>query len=65
MAGRYLVTGVQLGMIRGLLPTPPETKAHKEIINLINEVVRKQFIGDSEHSVEEDAETIINLDWEI
>ncbi len=62
MGGRYLITGVQIGMIRGLLPHPPKTDAEKEIINLVNEVTEKQFVGDSNSPVERDADDL-NSKW--
>lgn len=64
MAGRYLISGVQLGMIRGLMRTPLKTLEEKEIINVINEVTEHQFIGDSSLSVKEAAKVIVKLDWE-
>jgi hypothetical protein len=70
MAGRYLITGVQLGIIKGLVTTlqqnqsSPE-KAHNALIGLQHSVeeVMMQFIGNSNKPVLEDVERLkqINL----
>lgn len=61
MGGRYLVTGVQLGMLKGPMLRPSQ---FGKVVELVDEIIEKQFVGDSEKPVEEDAEVIINLDWE-
>ena len=47
MAGRYLVTGVQLGMLLAL-----EEKKERE--KILNKIMTDQFVGTSEKSIEED-----------
>lgn len=56
MGGRYLVTGVQLGMIKGLTCNP--TTSGRAIIEVVDEIIEKQFVADSDQSVEEDVERI-------
>jgi hypothetical protein len=46
MGERYLVTGVQLGMLVAL----PKDKRQK----LIDEIIEKQFVGNSDESIEHD-----------
>lgn len=53
MAGRYLITGVQLGMIKGLL-----NHDHVEIENLIDEILNGQYVGHSQRSIETDCEFV-------
>lgn len=53
MAGRYLVTGVQLGMIKGLLHHD-----HVEIENLIEEILNGQYVGHSQRGIESDCDFI-------
>ena len=47
MAGRYLVTGVQLGMLLAL-----EDKKERE--NILNKILEDQFIGNSDKSINDD-----------
>ena len=47
MAGRYVITGAQIGIIRGAL----ESNDRKLIDNMINEVYKNQFISDSDKFV--------------
>jgi uncharacterized membrane protein len=54
MAGRYIITGVQLGMLLAI----NDKKSKDEIINSI---IEKQFIYNSEISVEEDCKIISSL----
>jgi hypothetical protein len=49
MAGRYLVTGVQLGMLKVI---PLEEKNE-----LINSIIDNQFIGNSKEPIDEDVKT--------
>lgn len=53
MAGRYLITGVQLGMLIAL-PTMEERQ------QLIDKIERKQYIGCSDKSVEVDAKELMS-----
>lgn len=70
MAGRYLVTGVQLGILKGLVinaqqsQSSPE-KVHNALLGLQHQVeeIMMQFIGNSNKVVQEDVEKLkqINL----
>ena len=49
MAERYLVTGVQLGMIKALSSKDPDS-----VTKLVDEIVKSQFLGSSNNSIQED-----------
>ena len=51
MSGRYLVTGVQLGMLQALA-----TEQERE--DLVAKICDMQFIGNSSTSIEKDVELI-------
>ncbi len=51
MAGRYLVTGTQLGILKACLL---ECKESKIGVDLIEDIVDKQFLCNSERTVIED-----------
>jgi hypothetical protein len=51
MSERYLITGVQLGMLKLL-------KTEKERNKLIDEVLDKQFLGNSKKDIAEDTKSI-------
>lgn len=53
MASRYVVTGVQLGILR--TSSLPEENRHK----IIDRILSDQYIGHSNDSVKNDAENII------
>jgi hypothetical protein len=44
MGGRYFITGVQIGMIRALAKLENDT----EISELLDEVEKKQYLGEKE-----------------
>lgn len=50
MAGRYLITGVQLGLLKSL----NLMKDTKEVDEQLNGILDKQFLGTSKNSIEED-----------
>jgi len=54
MAGRYLVTGVQLGMLVGI-DKQDERKA------LVDKITDKQFVGNSSEHIENDVDKIIEV----
>ena len=54
MAGRYLVTGVQLGMLLAI----DDKKARED---MLNKILKDQFIGTSEKSIEDDCNTLANF----
>jgi len=49
MAGRYLVSGVQLGMIKALAKQEPD-----KIEDDIDEIVEKQYVGNSLNDISDD-----------
>lgn len=52
MSERYLITGVQLGMLKAYA----DTKDFKELKQLIDRIVAEQFIGQSVKSIQYDTE---------
>ena len=50
MAGRYLITGVQLGMIKSFINVGEIGEANK----ILTKIEEEQFIGDSENLIEKD-----------
>lgn len=54
MSERYLVTGVQLGMMQAL-------QTEKEREKLVDEIVDKQFISSSGQPIEADVTNIIKM----
>jgi hypothetical protein len=57
MGNRYLVSGVQLGMITAL----SQMEAKEELEILISEIVEDQHIDESESDLKEDVLKIQNL----
>lgn len=66
MAGRYLISGVQLGMLKGyiglildknILSKPSEVQ--KECLKIIDMILEKQYVGDSENEIEMDVKMSI------
>ena len=49
MAGRYLVTGVQLGLIKSLAEHDPY-----QVKKVIEEIHDKQYVGDTNNEISED-----------
>jgi hypothetical protein len=57
MAGRFLVTGCQIGMLAAL-------PKRKDRLKLVDEIVEKQFVTTSDQPVEEDANWLFDvLHW--
>lgn len=52
MSERYLVTGAQLALLQ-------ETKSKIERKQMVDEIVDKQFVGNSELTVEKDAKNTV------
>lgn len=50
MAGRYLISGVQLGLLKSLALI----KDTEEVTHQLDDILTNQFIGNSENSLEED-----------
>ncbi len=55
MGGRFIVSGVQMGILRANLSLVAEPKVRKIFYDLIEEIFDKQFAGSSERVVEDDA----------
>lgn len=56
MGGRYLISGVQLGILLGMLR---DYRNKREIKKLINKVIDEQFIFNSKGTLENDLKGII------
>ena len=54
MSERYLVTGVQLGILKAI-----EDKA--DIHNLIDNIIDNQFVGNSTKDIKDDVRTISKI----
>lgn len=50
---RYLINGVQLGMLIAINDSEKRKK-------VVDEIIDKQFVGNSNNSVEQDCEKVIN-----
>lgn len=59
MGGRYLITGVQLGMIKGMLLSG-DTQTTLELLDVIE---MDQFVGNSGKNVVEDTTSLQALDF--
>ena len=57
MAGRYLITGAQIGMLIALLNIGAEDQARATI----REITEGQFLGNSERHVMQDVDEMSNL----
>ena len=51
MGGRYIISGAQLGSIKETAQTNPE-----ELLNVINHVIGKQFVANSDNKILDDVE---------
>jgi len=61
VGSRFLVTGVQLGMIKGFtIVNQPQ-----EINQLIEEIIDKQYVGHSNEQIEKDVEVINQVPYVI
>jgi hypothetical protein len=58
MAGRYLVTGAQLGLIKGLIKHEPN-----EVEKVIDEIIKSQYTGHSNKNVIDDCERLSTTDF--
>ena len=52
MSERYLISGCQLGLLQ-------KTEEHITRQQLVNEIIKNQFVGNSELSVKEDAKNVV------
>lgn len=51
MAGRYLISGTQIGVLRGLLDA---SDCKEQIKKQLDEIYKSQFIGNSENPLKVD-----------
>jgi len=54
MGSRYLITGVQLGMIGGLISCQKDDTSKEAIRKLLNEIMDNQWVGSSENNIQND-----------
>ena len=57
MAGRYLITGAQIGMLIALLNAGADEQARATI----REIYQDQFLGNSQRHISQDVDEISNL----
>ena len=50
MAGRYLLSGTQLGLIKGYA----DAGRTEEILKLIDKIVKEQFVGNTNNEIKND-----------
>jgi len=62
VSDRYLITSTQLGIIRGSLPSPIKIPGIQTIVNLLNEIIRCQYLWQSENDIAKDVELIKKFD---
>ncbi len=56
MGGRYLVTGVQLGLLKASLDPRSSADGRKLASEQLDFILERQFLGDSDKTIEEDVE---------
>ena len=56
MAARYLVSGVQLGMLKALA----KAEDVEGVCKLATDIEEKQYVGHSSGNMEEDANSLLN-----
>lgn len=54
MGSRYLITGVQLGMIGGLISCQKGDTSKESIQKLLDEIQTNQWVGYSDNSIQND-----------
>jgi hypothetical protein len=52
MAGRYLLSGTQLGLIKGYA----EAGKIKELNEIIDEIIKNQFLGNTNNNIKKDVD---------
>ena len=57
MAGRYLITGAQIGMLIALL----NSGSDEQVAATLREIYQNQFLGNSERHIQLDVDEISNL----
>ena len=61
MASRFLVTGVQLGMIKGIIEADADKELSDVIIKIIDDILKNQYVGNSTNDIEEDAKNAVPI----
>ena len=61
MGSRYLITGVQLGMLKGFM----QCGKREEAVKLIDEILEDQFVFRSNLMIERDVQFIQTINYEI
>jgi len=65
MAGRYLVTGIQLGLIKGILLTLEDTPFNNviknKIMKILDNITNNQFIDTSSETIELDVKKLSEM----
>lgn len=59
MASRFLVTGVQLGMIKGMIEAEADNELSNGIIEIIDGILKCQYVGNSTNDIEKDVENAV------
>jgi len=59
MASRFLVTGVQLGMIKGMIEAEADNELSKGIVEIIDGILKYQYVGNSTNNIEKDVDDAI------
>ena len=58
MASRFLISGVQLGMINGLAQVLGDEEIRNKLTEIANEIENRQYVGNSDNAIEDDAITV-------
>ena len=59
MAGRYVVTGVQIGLLKSMIKLGEKDLAGKQL----DDIMKDQFIGNSKNSIKEDVKEWKENTW--
>ncbi len=59
MASRFLVTGVQLGMIKGMIEAEASEEISEGIIEIIDGILKYQYVGNSTNDIEKDVDDAV------
>lgn len=60
MAGRYLITGVQIGMLKSMIKIGEKKLSNKQL----DDIIKDQFVGNSKNSIKEDIRKWKEKTWE-
>jgi len=59
MATRFLVSGVQLGMIKGIVEAEEDNELTQIIVEIVNEILKSQYVGRSTSTIEKDVDAAV------